>query len=748
MCEIDKQAKEVQPSAAELEVAERDPQLTDLLQKIEKYHPGDDMALVERAYNFAKNAHAGQKRKSGKPYFTHPFRVAEILADLMLDATTIAAGLLHDCVEDIDSITIEQISAEFGQEVALLVDGVTKLTRLNFTSKEEQQAESLRKMFLAMAKDIRVVLIKLADRLHNMRTLKFQPPARQIAIAHETLDVYAPLAHRLGMFAIKWELEDLSLRYIDSAGYYDLVEKVGMKRKEREESIRNVISILRDKLAEAHIKCEIEGRPKHFYSIYRKMVLQHKSFDQIHDLIAIRVLVDTVPDCYAALGVVHTLWTQVPNRFKDYISMPKGNMYQSLHTTVVGMRGMTFEVQIRTYEMHRTAEYGIAAHWRYKEGKQEDELDHKLYWLRQILDWQNETRDPHEFMDALKVDLFSDEVFVFTPKGDVIDLPKGATPLDFAYRIHTAIGNKCVGAKINGRIVPLDTELETGDFVEVMTSSSSHGPSRDWLKIVKTSEAKSKIRSWFKHEFKDENLQKGRDMLEREAKRLGYTLPQLAKTEYLEPVYRRYTLSSLDDLYVTVGYGGLSPNQVLNRLLEEYRKNNKPEESEPLLAEPQPASQRSSASHSHSDHGVIVEGEPGMLVRFAKCCNPLPGDDIVGYITRGRGVSVHRRDCANMQDSAVEPERMVRVNWEGDGDTSYEADIQIIAYDRMGLLGDLSMLFTQEEVPLVAVSARTNRDKTTTINLTIAIKNTQQLEKLIKKLLKRSDIIEVFRVSA
>ena len=471
----------------------------ELIEKIRRYHPDDDMDLVRRAYAFSEEAHREQRRKSGDPYFVHPCAVAVILADLMLDATTIAAGLLHDCVEDVECVTAQTIGERFGQDVELLVDGVTKLSKLDFSSREEQQAESLRKMFLAMAKDIRVVLIKLADRLHNMRTLKYQKPERQVPIARETLDIYAPLAHRLGVYTIKWELEDLSLRYLDPDGYYDLVAKVGMRREEREKLIASVTQQLQDSLRKTGIKAEIEGRPKHFYSIYKKMKSQNKTFDQINDLIAIRVLVNTQQDCYYVLGVVHTLWPQVPGRFKDYISVPKANMYQSLHTTVVN-QGWPFEVQIRTFEMHRTAEYGIAAHWRYKEGKQIDELDTKLSWLRRILDWQSEARDSSDFGELLKFDLFADEVFVFTPKGDVVSLPRGATPLDFAYRIHSAVGNRCIGAKVNGRIVPLSSSLETGDFVEVMTSQASHGPSRDWLNIVKTSEAKAKIRAWLKKE--------------------------------------------------------------------------------------------------------------------------------------------------------------------------------------------------------------------------------------------------------
>ena len=726
----------------------------EILAKVAKYHHGEDTALVEKAYQFARKAHEGQMRKSGEPYIIHPISVANTLADLMLDSTTIAAGFLHDCVEDNEKITLDVIQQEFGAEVALLVDGVTKLSRLDFTSREEQQAESLRKMFLAMGKDIRVVLIKLADRLHNMRTLKYQKPERQVAIARETLDVYAPLAHRLGRFAIKWEMEDLALRYIDPEGYYKLVELVGAKRKEREHVVQLVIDQLQTQLTAAGIHAEISGRPKHFYSIYRKMKTQNKTFDQIHDLFAVRVLVDTVPDCYSTLGIVNTLWTMVPGRIKDYISMPKANMYQSLHTTVVGtsgeLRGQTFEVQIRTFEMHRTAEYGIAAHWRYKEGKQADTLDDKLYWLRQILDWQNDARDPNEFMDALRVDLFSDEVFVFTPKGDVVNLPKGATPIDFAYRIHSAIGNKCVGAKINGRIVTLDTPLSTGDFVEILTSSTSHGPSQDWLKLAKTSDAKTKIRAFFKRELHDENAARGHDMLEREAKRLGYSLGQLTKPDYLDPIFRRYTLHSLDDIFVTVGFGGLSSAQIINRLVEEMRKSTHAEtvpEIKPVAPAPSKDEKRSG---SHHTQGVIVEGDPGMLVRFAHCCNPLPGDDIVGYITRGRGVSIHRRDCTNMDEMMLEPERFVKVHWESESGAGYEAGIRVIAHDRVGLLADISVMLAQLEVPIVAVSARTDKSKpqrVTIIDLVIAIKDTNQLENIINRLLKRGDILEVFRTN-
>ena len=719
----------------------------ELISKMRKYHPDDDMDLVRRAYEFAEQAHANQFRKSGDPYFCHPCAVAVILTDLMLDATTVAAGLLHDCVEDVEGVTQQSIGEMFGSEVALLVDGVTKLTQLNFSSREEAQAETLRKMFLAMAKDIRVVLIKLADRLHNMRTLKFQKPERQVPIARETLDIYAPLAHRLGVYTIKWELEDLSLRYLDPEGFYELVRLVGMKRDERERLVAQVTQELKAKLHEAGIhKCEIDGRPKHLYSIYKKMKSQNKTFDQIHDLIAVRVIVNTTTECYHALGVVHTIWPQVPGRFKDYISVPKANMYQSLHTTVVN-QGKPFEVQIRTFEMHRVAEYGIAAHWRYKEGNAADELDSKLSWLRRILDWQGDVRDSTGFGEMLKVDLFADEVLVFTPKGDVVSLPKGATPLDFAYRIHSAVGNRCIGAKINHRIVPLNTPLSTGDCVEVMTSSSSKGPSRDWLNIVKTSEAKAKIRAWLKREERDENIAHGRDMLEREAKRLGYPLSSLNKTDLIETLYKRYSVQSLDDIYAMVGFGGLSTQQVLNRLIEEYKRIHKVEEP-PLIVEPKEEPQPAKRTPTSSSNGIIVKGESGMLVRFAKCCNPLPGDKIIGYITRGRGVSVHRADCVSLKDDGVEPERLIEVAWENQAaDTTYEAEIRVISYNRTGLLAELSVTFASQDIPVSSMSAHAAKNGTYIFHISIVIKSTQQLNKIIKDLLRIPDVIEVTRVS-
>jgi len=721
--------------------------LEELIAIVVKYHPDADVALVEKAYHFAQKAHEGQCRKSGEPYFFHPLTVAGLLAKLMLDPPTIAAGLLHDTVEDCEQITLELVEKEFGQDVALLVDGVTKLKRLDFSSRVEQQAESIRKMILAMSKDIRVVLIKLADRTHNMRTLKAQKPESQRRIAQETLDIYAPLAHRLGVYKIKQELEDLCLRYLDPEGYQNLIAKVGMKRAEREQNIQSVMQTLSEKIREMNIEFEIDGRPKHFYSIYRKMVLQHKPFEQIFDLIALRVLVDSVQDCYAVLGVVHTLWKQVPNRFKDYISMPKPNMYQSLHTTVVGENGMPFEVQIRTHEMHRIAEYGIAAHWRYKEGKNAaDGLDSKLYWLRQILDWQNDTRDSEEFIKSLKVDLFSEEIFVFTPKGEIVDLPRGATPIDFAYRIHSAVGNKCVGAKVNGRIVTLDAQLETGDFVEIITQQNSKGPSRDWLKIVKTSQAKAKIRNFYKKELKDENIAIGKSMLDAEAKRQGSSLSALMKSEYAEPILRKFSFADLDDLYAAVGCGGITAAHVITRLREEQKSHEKP--LVPVLpriaAEPAQAG-KGARSSAKDDMGIRVAGLPGCQVHFAKCCTPLPGDEIIGYITRGRGVTIHSRECVNV-NASHDPNRWIEAEWSETTNSSYNGSIQILCVDRSNLLADLMSYLSAQKVTVCALNARLNSNQTCTIELTLQVASKQELDWVIKQIAKRQDTIEIFRV--
>ncbi|WP_330605324.1 RelA/SpoT family protein [Gehongia tenuis] len=709
------------------------------MDKIRENYPDEDLKVIEKAYRLAETAHTGQLRASGEPYFVHPYGVAVILTDLGLDVDTIAAGLLHDVVED-TPVTLEEITDEFGSEIASLVDGVTKLSRFEFRTKEEQQAETYRKMFLAMAKDIRVILIKLADRLHNMRTLEhLKNPDKAIMKAKETLEIYAPLAHRLGIYRLKVELEDRAFSFLEPEAYKELIDKMSAKFAEREDALKEAMGMLRTKLDEMHIHAEIEGRPKHYYSIYKKMKTQNKTLDQIFDLIAVRVIVDTVKDCYAVLGTVHTLWKPIPGRFKDYIAVPKPNMYQSLHTTLISRHGNPFEIQIRTFEMHRTSEYGIAAHWKYKEGRSnESSLDMKLAWLRQILEWQDETKDAREFMDTLKIDLYSDEVFVYTPKGDVINLPKGATPLDFAYSIHSAIGNKCVGAKISGKIVPLDYHLKTGDIVEVLTSSSTKGPSMDWLKVVVTSQARNKIRAWFKKQNKEENVERGKDMLEKEARRHGCHLSDLNKPEWMDDIVKKYSMTTADDIYAAVGYGGLTSNQVLSRLLEYYKKARKMEIKKAKAAE-------NSASRNSASQGVIVKGEHNMLVRFSKCCNPLPGDDIVGYITRGRGVSIHRRDCANLNDLAADVGRMVDVEWESDAKTSYQADIQLLASDHPGLLANIFNMMAQMNINITAINARTNKNGTVVVNLTLEITSVEILEKVMKTLKRMPETMEVFR---
>ncbi|MGI6161286.1 MAG: RelA/SpoT family protein [Christensenellales bacterium] len=727
--------------------------MDDLITRVRKIY--DDTALFEKAYAFSMHHHDGQQRSSGEPFFIHPVAVCNILIDLGLDIDTLIAALLHDLVEDTD-VTLNDVHREFGKEVADMVDGVTKLSRIGTYTKEEQQAESLRKMFLAMAKDIRVILIKLADRMHNMRTLEYNERHKQIAKATETLEIYAPLAHRLGIYAVKAELEDLSLRYLKPDEYYELRKVLSSNRDDRYKVLNNVMDTLRDKLTEADIKAEIYGRDKHLYSIYRKMDQQGRTFDQIYDITAIRIIVESVRDCYAVLGIVHTLWKPLPNRFKDYIAVPKANMYQSLHTTLAGELGMPFEIQIRTYEMHKTAEYGIAAHWKYKEGKAKEETkpDEKLSWLRQLMEWQTEVRDPQDFMETLKLDLFSGTVFVFTPKGEVKDLSKGATPLDFAYSIHSAVGNKCVGSKVNGKLVPLDYELQSGDIVEILTSSSSRGPSRDWLKIAKTSNAKAKIRQWFKKELKEENIIKGREMLEKETKRQGFTMKQLFRPEWLEAIFKKFTIPTIEDLYAAVGYGALNTSQILTRLINEYRAVNKLEQKEKLIQEQ--AAQAAAAKEQHSQkpvpfsssHGVIVKGEANMAVRFARCCAPVPGDDIVGYITRGRGVSVHRSDCNNIAALCEEPDRFIDVSWAGDEKTSsYSAHIQIIAVDRKGLLVDISRAVMELDLTLSSLSAKSSKQNSAVISMTVDIKDTKQLDKLIKHFKNLPEIIEVFRVS-
>jgi guanosine-3',5'-bis(diphosphate) 3'-pyrophosphohydrolase len=715
--------------------------LKSLLKRIETYNPTFDQALVTRAYLFAEKAHAGQFRISGDPYIQHPLGVAYVLAELELDIITIAASLLHDVVED-TQFTLADIEEDFGSEIARLVDGVTKLSRIEYKSKEEQQVENLRKMFFAMAKDIRVILIKLADRLHNMRTLKYLPGRKQKEIANETLEIYAPLAHRLGIFRIKWELEDTALRYLDPEKYYELVERVAKKRQERESYINNVIAALQVKLAELDIKAEIQGRPKHFYSIYHKMLKQNKSFNEIYDLTAVRVIVDSIKDCYGVLGVVHTLWKPVPGRFKDYIAMPKINMYQSLHTTVIGPQGEPLEIQIRTWDMHRTAEYGIAAHWRYKEGtKTADEFDQKLVWLRQLLEWQHDLKDAREFMETLKIDLFSDEVFVFTPKGDVIDLPAGSCPIDFAYRIHTDVGHRCTGAKVNGQLVSLDYKLQNGDIVEVITSKVANGPSRDWLKLVRTPQAKAKIRQWFKKERREESIARGKETLEKEIRKLEFEPHELLSGAPLQAVLERFGFNALDDLFAAVGYGGINSHQVVTRLQEEYRRVNPSYERKNDLPEIKPRLPK-----KHSSHGVRVKGVDDLLVRLSHCCNPVPGDQIVGYITRGRGVSIHRLNCPNVAFLS-DPERLIEVSWDETRPASFEADVELEAMDRPGLLGDVMSVLGDTRTRINAVNARTTKNKVAIINLRLEIKDLDDLKAIINRLGGIRDVFSVERVT-
>ncbi|NSW90582.1 MAG: bifunctional (p)ppGpp synthetase/guanosine-3',5'-bis(diphosphate) 3'-pyrophosphohydrolase [Firmicutes bacterium] len=715
-----------------------------LVSRIERYNLDCDMDMLKKAYVISRNAHRGQQRVSGEPFIVHPVEVAYILAELELDCTTIIAGLLHDTIED-TTCTLEQLKQDFGEEVAILVDGVTKLGRIPYTTKEEEQVENLRKMFMAMAKDIRVIMIKLADRLHNMRTLKYMSPEKQIEKAKETLEIYAPIAHRLGISKIKWELEDICLRYIDPKGYYELVEKIAKKRKEREAFINQIIGTLKEKTQELGIEATIDGRAKHFYSIYKKMKEQNRTLEQIYDLFAVRLIVNSVKDCYAVLGMVHELYKPIPGRFKDYIAMPKPNMYQSLHTTVIGHEGQPFEVQIRTWEMHRVAEVGIAAHWKYKEGYSgKSNLDEKLTWLRQLLEWQKEMPDAREFMETLKIDLFTDEVFVFTPKGDVISLPKGATPIDFAYAIHSAIGNKMVGAKVNGRIVPLEYKLNTGEIVEILTSQNASGPSRDWLKIVKSSQAKNKIKQWFKKEKREENIVRGKELIEKELKKHGFTHSQLFKSEWVEPILKKYTFISLDDLYAAIGYGAITPNRVISRLKEEYRKAVKSEE----LAQQSidgVISRTERRKKNVPTNGVIVKGIDNCLIRLSRCCNPVPGDSIIGYITRGRGVSVHRSDCINIKNNPGEEERLIEVSWYNNRNAAYKADITLMAKDRNALLMDITNEINDAKIPLKGINARTTRDQTVIMVLTLEITDAEQLNKIIRKLKKVDAVFEVTR---
>ena len=727
-----------------MEFKDKDVEFKHLIDTIHTYLPQAKCDDVTKAYNLAEEAHKDQRRVSGEPYILHPLAVAQILADMKIDTTTITASLLHDVVED-TSYTLEDIKKMFGKEVAFLVDGVTKLSRLNYRTKEDQQLNSMRKMFLAMAKDVRVVVIKLADRLHNMRTLRYMRSDKQKRIAQETLEIFAPLAHRLGIFNIKWELEDLSFRYLEPDKYYDLVDQMKQKRHVREEIVNEAIDVLKKALDDAHIHCEINGRPKHFYSIYKKMKKDNRDLSQVYDLFAIRVIVDDVKDCYGVLGIVHSLWKPLPYRFKDYIAMPKPNNYQSLHTTVIGTRGQPVEIQIRTWEMHRIAEYGVAAHWRYKEGNQtanKDAFDEKMGWLRNLLEWQD-TSNPKEFVNALKLDAFSDEVFVFSPRGDVIDLPQGSIPIDFAYRIHTDVGHRCVGAKINGKIVPLDYKLKNGDIVEIITSKVGK-PSLDWLNIVGSSESRSKIRSWFKKENREENIAKGLDALERECKRLGHDWKALNVGGRLGRVAKQMNAGSEDDLVAAVGYGGFAVNTVLIKLLELHKKDlQKQEEKTNSLAALENLKTKKPVKHNGT--GILVKGEPGLLVRQAKCYSPVPGDPIIGFITRGRGVSVHRADCPNVTHGQNDVDRLIDVEWDYDGNERFEVNMEIVAYDRTGIMAEIMATLAEMKISILSVNAKTSDTKNVTIHMGISIKDLAQFEFVATKIRRLKDVYAVER---
>ncbi|HFE9681816.1 TPA: bifunctional (p)ppGpp synthetase/guanosine-3',5'-bis(diphosphate) 3'-pyrophosphohydrolase [Clostridium perfringens] len=724
--------------------------LEELISKIKANGNNVDIDLVKKAYDLAFEAHKEQKRESGEPYITHPISVAMILADMGMDTNTIVAGLLHDVIEDTD-YTYEDISNIFNVEVANLVDGVTKLGKIKYKSKEEQQADNVRKMLLAMAKDIRVIIIKLADRLHNMRTLKYMKPEKQKKKAQETLDIFAPLAHRLGISKIKWELEDLCLRYIHPEEYYDLVNMIAEKRVEREKFISRIIEELKENLDKANIDSDIEGRPKHFYSIYRKMVNKHKSIEQIFDLTAIRILVNTVKDCYAVLGIVHTIYKPIPGRFKDYIAMPKPNMYQSLHTTVIGSEGKTFEIQIRTFEMHRTAEYGIAAHWKYKSGvtgtdSKDMTFENKLTWLRDILEWQKEAVDATEFMEGFKLDLFSDEIFVFTPKGVVINLPAGATPIDFAYKIHTDIGNKCVGAKVNGKIVTLDYKLKTGEIVEILTSSSSRGPNIDWLNIANSNQARTKIKQWLRKARREENLERGKEMLDKECKKQSLVFSDLCKGPLYDKLLKRYHLNNVEEIYVAVGEGELLSSTVISKLKENVVKQVTEEELNKNIEEQIAKTERQ--TKKKQSYGVTVKGLNNIMVRFARCCNPVPGDDIAGYITKGRGVSVHRKDCSNFK-AIVEKQRekVVDVSWGTEKGAAYVAELEVKAEDRMCLLSDIMLVITDSNLSLLSLNAKSGKNGVANINIQVKIDNIEQLKELMKKIRRLQGILDVYRVN-
>ena len=722
--------------------------IEEVLETAKKMNRRADLKKIRKAYDFAKEKHGDQLRRSGEPYIIHPVQVAYTLAELGLDESTISAALLHDVVEDTE-VTREELAKTFSEEIAEMVDGVTKLGKLNYTSKEEEQVENYRKMFLAMGKDIRVIMIKLADRLHNMRTLKFLTRDRQIANARETMDLYAPLANRLGMYTLKWELEDLSFKYLYPEDYRELVEGINKKREERLKFIDQIIDEIRVQLKKQKIDAEITGRAKHLYSIYRKMQRDNKTLDQIYDLFALRIIVNSVKDCYAALGVVHELYNPMPGRFKDYISVPKPNMYQSLHTTLIGPKGTPFEVQIRTWDMHRIAEFGIAAHWAYKEasfmgGKKANVKvsEDKLSWLRETLEWQKDIEDPQEFLNTLKTELFEDEVYVFTPKGKILVLPRGATPIDFAYSIHEEVGNKMTGCKINSKMMPIVTSLKNGDIIEIMTSDNSKGPSRDWLKFVKSTTAKTRIQRWFKKNEREDNIIKGKEILEKEVKKLGGSHQELLKDEYLKVAMARYNYQTEDDMYSAIGFGAITATKIISKLLEEYRKDHKEDNIEQKIEE---LAKERKTQAKPSNSGVVVKGIDNCLVKLSKCCNPVPGDEIVGYITKGRGVSVHRKDCKNIGDLFSQENRMIDVSWYTDKPATYNVDITILSNDRSGLLADIISTVTAEKTPMISVNSKVSKERIVITELTIEVSDISRLNDVIKQLRKVDSVYEVRR---
>ncbi|UII55001.1 bifunctional (p)ppGpp synthetase/guanosine-3',5'-bis(diphosphate) 3'-pyrophosphohydrolase [Cytobacillus spongiae] len=718
-----------------------------VIDKTRKYLSEEDVQFVQQAYEYAKHAHREQYRKSGEPYIIHPIQVAGILADLEMDPFTVSAGFLHDVVEDTD-ISLTDIEDAFNNEVAMLVDGVTKLGKIKYKSKEEQQAENHRKMFVAMAQDIRVILIKLADRLHNMRTLKHLPAEKQRRISNETLEIFAPLAHRLGISKIKWELEDTSLRYLNPQQYYRIVNLMKKKRAEREQYLDEVVDEMKQRMNEVSIRSDISGRPKHIYSIYRKMALQNKQFNEIYDLLAVRIIVNSIKDCYAVLGIIHTCWKPMPGRFKDYIAMPKPNMYQSLHTTVIGPKGDPLEVQIRTSDMHRIAEFGVAAHWAYKEGKQVDpgaSLETKLSWFREILEFQDDSANAEEFMESLKFDLFSDMVFVFTPKGDVIELPSGSVPIDFSYRIHSEIGNKTIGAKVNGKMVTLDYQLKTGDIVEILTSKHSYGPSKDWLKLAQTSQAKNKIRQFFKKQRKEENVEKGKELIEKEIRSMDFDIKEILNPDNVKRICEKFNFANEEDMFAAVGYNGITALQVANRLTEKWRKMRDREQEADIVNAV--SELKSFPSTKKRESGVRVSGIDNLLIRLSRCCNPIPGDEIVGFITKGRGVSVHRDDCTNIDQDEARA-RLIPVEWETalNNRKEYNVDIEITGYDRRGLLNEVLQAVNETKTNISAVSGRSDRNKMATITMSISILNVNHLQKVADRIKQIPDIYAVRRM--